>query len=260
MAQTAPSAARRASGSRPADGDEPLTLAIDIGGTHLKAGVLTPEGQMVAGPARVETPSPSTPDAVLGALAELVAQLGPFRRASIGFPGVVRRGRVLTAPNLGTTDWHDFPLAESLGDRLSVPTRLANDATVQGLGVIGGHGVECVITLGTGMGFALFEDGRPGPHLELSQHPVRGSKTYDQYIGNSARQDAGRKRWSRRVRKAIGCIATLTDFDVLYIGGGNARHIDGDLPAKVQLVSNEAGITGGIKLWGATLDGMFTAQ
>ena len=76
---------------------------------------------MVAGPARVETPSPSTPDAVLAALAELVVQLGPFRRMSIGFPGVVRRGRVLTAPNLGTANWHDFALAEALGDRLSVP-------------------------------------------------------------------------------------------------------------------------------------------
>jgi polyphosphate glucokinase len=190
----------------------------------------------------------------------LVVQLGPFRRVSIGFPGVVRRGRVLTAPNLGTTDWHDFSLAEALGDKLSVPTRLANDATVQGLGVIAGQGIECVITLGTGMGFALFEDGRPGPHLELSQHPVHGSKTYDQYIGNAARRDAGRKRWSRRVHKAIGCIATLTDFDVLYIGGGNARHVDGELPSKVQLVSNEAGITGGIKLWSAELDGMFAAK
>jgi len=260
VVQTAPSAARRVSGSRPTDSGEPLTLAIDIGGTHLKAGVLTPEGQMVAGPARVETPSPSTPDAVLAALGELVVQLGPFRRMSIGFPGVVRRGRVLTAPNLGTATWHDFALAEALGDRLSVPARLANDATVQGLGAIGGNGVECVITLGTGMGFALFEDGRPAPHLELSQHPVRGGKTYDQYIGNAARREAGRKRWSRRVHKAIGCIATLTDFDVLYIGGGNARHVEGALPANVRLVSNEAGITGGTKLWDATLDGMFAAK
>jgi polyphosphate glucokinase len=260
VVQTAPSAARRVSGSRPTDSGEPLTLAIDIGGTHLKAGVLTPEGQMVAGPARVETPSPSTPDAVLAALGELVVQLGPFRRMSIGFPGVVRRGRVLTAPNLGTATWHDFALAEALGDRLSVPARLANDATVQGLGVIGGNGVECVITLGTGMGFALFEDGRPAPHLELSQHPVRGGKTYDRYIGNAARRDAGRKRWSRRVHKAIGCIAVLTDFDVLYIGGGNARHVEGELPANVRVVSNEAGITGGIKLWDAALDGMFAAK
>ena len=107
---------------------------------------------------------------------ELVGPLGRFQRISIGFPGVVRGGRVLTAPNLGTEAWHGFPLAAALAERLGAPARLANDATVQGLGVIAGHGLECVITLGTGMGFALFEDGRPGPHLELSQHPVRGTQ------------------------------------------------------------------------------------
>ena len=186
----------------------PLTLAIDIGGTRLKAGVLSPAGDMVAGPARADTPHPATPDAVINVLTGLVGSLGPFQRISIGFPGVVRGGRVLTAPNLGTEAWHDFPLAKALAERLGAPARLANDATVQGLGVIAGHGLECVITLGTGMGFALFEDGVPGPHLELSQHPVRGRKTYDQYIGNAALRAIGRKRWNRRVRTAIGYIAT----------------------------------------------------
>ncbi len=194
---------------------------------------------------------------MVSALAELVAPLEPFQRMSVGFPGVVRAGGVLTAPNLGNTAWHDFPLARVLSERLHVPARLANDATVQGLGVIEGHGLECVITLGTGMGFAVFEEGRPGPHLELAQHPVRSDKTYDQFIGNAARRDAGRKRWNRRVRKAIGFIATLTDFDVLYIGGGNSRHIVGELPKNVRLVSNEAGITGGVRLWDAKLDGVF---
>ena len=235
----------------------PLTLAIDIGGTRLKAGVLSPAGDMVAGPARADTPHPAPPDAVINVLTGLVGSIGPFQRISIGFPGVVRGGRVLTAPNLGTEAWHDFPLAKALAERLGAPARLANDATVQGLGVIAGHGLECVITLGTGMGFALFEDGVPGPHLELSQHPVRGRKTYDQYIGNAALRAVGRKRWNRRVRTAIGYIATLTDFDVLYIGGGNSRHVQGDLPEKVRIVSNEAGITGGIRLWDATLDAKF---
>jgi polyphosphate glucokinase len=251
--------ARRDAKSRAANGTEALTLAIDVGGTHLKAGVLTAEGRMMAGPARVVTPHPSTPEAVISALAELVAPLAPFQRISIGFPGVVRAGGVLTAPNLGNAAWHDFPLARVLSERLAVPTRLANDATVQALGVIAGHGVECVITLGTGMGFALFEEGRPGPHLELSQHPVRNDKTYDQYIGNVARQKAGRKQWNRRVRRAVGFIARLTDFDVLYIGGGNSRHIVGDLPENVRIVSNEAGITGGVRLWDAKLDGVFGA-
>jgi polyphosphate glucokinase len=256
-ARAASSPARRDGRSGAANGSEALTLAIDVGGTHLKAGVLTAEGQMMAGPARVVTPNPSTPEAVVSALAQLVAPLAPFQRISIGFPGVVRAGGVLTAPNLGNEAWHGFPLASVLRDRLAAPARLANDATVQGLGVIAGQGVECVITLGTGMGFALFEEGRPGPHLELSQHPVRAGKTYDQYLGNAARREAGRKRWNRRVRRALGFIATLTDFDLLYIGGGNSQHIVGELPEKVRLVSNEAGITGGVRLWDAKLDEAF---
>jgi len=168
---------------------------------------------------------------------------------------VVRDGIVLTAPNLGTEAWHGWPLAATLAERLGVPARLANDATVQGLGVIAGRGVECVITLGTGMGFALFENGKPGPHLELSQHPVRGRKTYDQYVGNAAFRAEGRKAWNKRVRRAIDSITTLTTCDTLYIGGGNAKNLQLELPSNVRIVSNEAGITGGIRLW----DGVFAA-
>ena len=212
---------------------------------------------MSAGPDRVDTPRPATPDAVVDALADLVRPLGAFHRISIGFPGVVRGGRVLTAPNSGPRLGTASRSAETLAEKLGAPARLENDATVQGLGVIAGRGLECVITLGTGMGFALFQDGRPAPHLELSQHPVRGRRTYDRYIGNAALRAVGRKRWNRRVRRAIDYIATLTDYDTLYIGGGNSRYVQLDLPATVQIVSNAAGITGGIRLWDATLDTKF---
>ncbi len=235
----------------------PLTLAIDVGGTNLKEGVLSQDDREVAGPNRTPTPHPATPDAVVEALVALAAPLGHFDRISIGCPGVVRGGRVMTAPNLDTRAWHDYPLAATLADRLQAPARMANDATVQGLGVITGRGVECVITLGTGMGFALFDSGRPAPHLELSQHPVRGRKTYDKYVGNAALRAVGRKRWNRRVRNAIAFITTLTSCDTLYIGGGNSRHVKLELPKNVRLVSNQAGITGGIRLWDAKLDDLF---
>jgi polyphosphate glucokinase len=207
----------------------------------------------------VDTPHPATPGAVVEALARLVAPIGSFDRISVGFPGVARNGIVLTAPNLGTQAWHGYPLVATLTRQLGAPARLANDATVQGLGVIAGRGLECVITLGTGMGFALFENGRAAPHLELSQHPVHNRRTYDQYIGNAAFHAAGRKRWNRRVRKAIDHIITLTSCDTLYIGGGNAKNLQLDLPSNVRIVSNEAGITGGIRLWDALHDGAFSA-
>jgi polyphosphate glucokinase len=234
-----------------------LTLAIDIGGTRLKAGLLDQNGEMVAGPNRVNTPPHPVPRVVVDALVDLALPMGTFDRISVGFPGVVRHGQVLTAPNLGTPDWRNFPLAASLTDKLGKPARMLNDAEVQGLGVIGGKGLECVITLGTGMGFALFQDGRPAPHLELSHHPIHKGKTYDQFIGVVAFKAVGRKRWNRRLKRALAAITTLVGFDTLYIGGGNAKEIELELPANAQLVSNTAGITGGVRLWDKTLDAMF---
>ena len=85
----------------------------------------------------------------------------------------MRHGVVLTAPNLGTKAWQSFPLVRTLSQHLGKPARMLNDATVQGLGVIAGTGVEVVVTLGTGMGFALFDDGRPAPQMEMAHHPLR---------------------------------------------------------------------------------------
>jgi polyphosphate glucokinase len=234
-----------------------LTLAIDIGGSHLKAGVLGMGGEELTGPRHVATPQPSSPEAVVAAMVELVNPMGRFDRISVGFPGVVRAGYVLTAPNLGTEAWRRFPLAAKLSGGLGKPVRMLNDASIQGLGVISGQGQECVLTMGTGMGFAVFEDGRLGPHLEVSQIPVRTGKTYDQYVGNAALRDIGVNHWNRRVRKVIAIMQVLVNFDVLYIGGGNARLIKPKLPDNVKLVPNEAGVTGGIRLWDKRMDVMF---
>ena len=235
----------------------PRTLAIDIGGTGLKAGILDADGTMVSGPERTATPTPRGPADVMSTLIELIRPLGAFDRISVGFPGVVRNGRVLTAPNLGTDVWHGFPLAADLLQRLGKPARVLNDASVQGLGVIEGVGIECVITLGTGFGFALFTDGMLGPHLEMGQHPIAKSKTYDLYLGNAALRKVGRTKWNKRLRKAIDAIDVLVMYDTLLIGGGNAQVIDFDLPANVRIVPNAAGITGGVKLWAPKMDVAF---
>ncbi len=212
---------------------------------------------MVAGPDRIATPHPSGPSVIISTLAQLVAPLGSFDRISVGFPGVVRGGRVLTAPNLGTDVWHAYPLAADLEQRLGKPTRMLNDASVQGLGVINDVGLECVITLGTGFGFALFQDGLLAPHLEMGQHPAAKDKTYDLYLGDAALKKIGRSKWNKRLAKAIGFLETLITYDTLLIGGGNAHAIDIDLPPNVRLVSNAAGITGGLKLWSKKMEPVF---
>jgi len=239
---------------------KPVTLAIDIGGSHLKAGLLTASGDMLSDPVRVETPKPAKPDAVVAALKRLSQQLGRFDRVSIGFPGVVRGDLVLTAPNLGTKEWHGFKLGAIMAQELGKPVRMLNDASIQGLGVITGRGLECVLTMGTGMGFALFQDGRIAPHLEFSQHPVRKGRIYDEYVGQVALEAVGRRHWNRRVRKVIDILETVVTYDVLYIGGGNARLIRPPLPANVKIVANTAGITGGVRLWDKRMDHEFAAQ
>ncbi|MGH7115796.1 MAG: ROK family protein, partial [Stellaceae bacterium] len=180
---------------------------------------------------------------------EAVTPLGAFERASVGFPGYVRDGRVLTAPNLGTEALSGFDLQAALAERWGKPVRVLNDADVQGFGAIKGDGIEMVLTLGTGAGTAIFRDGEIMPHLELAHHPVSGRKTYDEYIGNAARLKKGKKSWNKRVAKVIGILREVVRFDRLYIGGGNAKGLSFVLPNDVTIVTNIDGLTGGICLW-----------
>ena len=226
----------------------PRTLCIDIGGTGLKALVIGPRGKPLTDRVRVETPRPATPQAVLRALQKLVAPLGPFERVSVGFPGVCINGVTETAHNLHPK-WLGFPLARTLTRNLKRPTRVINDAGVQGYGVVQGKGVEMVLTFGTGMGCALFVEGHYVPNIELAHHPFKRGKTYEDYIGKGALERVGKKKWNRRVAKVVAQVEPIFNPQVLYLGGGNAKHINIQLPPHVKLVSNTAGLLGGIALW-----------
>ena len=230
--------------------DEVRTLAVDIGGSSIKAALLDATGAIIGERQRVpDPPRPVTPEALISTIDKVVAPLGAFARASVGFPGYVRDGKILTAPNLGTETLAGFDLQAALARHWGKPVRVLNDADVQGYGAIAGHGVEMMLTLGTGAGTAIFRDGEVMPHLELAHHPVSGKKTYDEYIGNVALEKKGKKAWNKRVAKAIEILREVVRFDHLYIGGGNATHIAFALPADVSIVPNIAGLTGGIKLW-----------
>jgi polyphosphate glucokinase len=236
-----------------------LTLGVDIGGTNIKASVLDRTGDLISERARLATPLPATPAAVLRSIDALAAQLPQFGRISVGFPGVVEGGTVITAPNLGTQHWSGFKLIDALAGRFGVPVRMLNDAAVHGLGVVEGNGLACVITLGTGIGCALFRDRRLLLHLEFGQHR-RAAETYDQLIGQAALDAIGPEAWNARVRDSIKTIMELTNCDVLYIGGGNARRLTFVLPAQARIVSNAAGVTGGARLWEPELDELFEGE
>ncbi len=232
--------------------DADRTLAVDIGGSGIKVARLDGAGRVIGKAVRQPTPPlPVAPEAVTATIAAAAAELGEFERVAVGFPGVVRDGRILTAPNLGTQLWAGFDLAGALVDRLQKPVRVMNDADVQGFGAISGQGLEMVLTLGTGAGTAIFRDGQVMPHLEFAHHPVRGNMTYDEYVGRAALDKVGRKRWNKRVARVVDILRRVVNFDHLYIGGGNAKRIAFTLPPDVTIVPNSDGLTGGIALWQA---------
>jgi polyphosphate glucokinase len=244
---TAPKAAKTSA-------EGPFTLAIDIGGTGLKASVLDKKGKMTTERVRIDTPQPCSPKILIDGLAGLGKQLTDqgqrWDRISVGFPGLIRHGVIVTAPNLGTEAFAGFDLKSALEKRLGAPCRAVNDADMQGLAAIKGEGVELVCTLGTGFGTALFNDGRLQVHLEVAHLPFRKGETYDQQLGDRARKKIGTKKWLKRVHEAIANMQTLTNYDHLGIGGGNAKHLAGEKLAKnIHLVDNSAGILGGIRLW-----------
>lgn len=239
-----------------------LTLAIDVGGSGLKASVLDVNGQMTADRVRIETPYPCPPSLLVEKLSELKAQLPEANRASVGFPGLVRSGRVLNIPSLSRLEyggprddalankWHNFNLAAALADAFDIPVKVANDADVQGCAVVQGKGFEFVMTLGTGCGTAVFHQGKLIPHMELSHAPTNFGGDFDDYVGNAARKEIGNKKWRKRVIKAMEIFDEFLFYDHIYVGGGNAKHLSAaELGPKATIVANTAGILGGIRIW-----------
>ncbi len=224
-------------------------LTIDVGGSGLKAAVVDRDGTMLTERVRVPTPADLTQQDLVDRLEQLVTPLRPFDYASVGFPGVVKNGVIETAPNLGTGRLAGLDLQAALTARLGVPTRVVNDAVIQGHAVVQGTGVEVVLTLGTGFGAVVFNDGVPLPVFELAHHPFRRGQTYEQQLGRRALVQKGRRIWNRRLKRALVQLYDLFRYDRIYIGGGNAREIRFEVNQRTVIVSNQMGVRGGPALW-----------
>jgi polyphosphate glucokinase len=224
-------------------------LAIDIGGSNIKASVLDQAGNLLQEYKKLPTPENATPEKVLEVILELVKEFIGYEKISVGFPGYVKKGVVYTAPNLGTEFWQGVDLSKLLSNALKKPARVLNDADMQGLGVVSGQGLEMVITLGTGFGTAIINDGVLLPHLELAHHAVTKNKTYDEYVGNEAFEKEGEEKWNRRMSKVITMLKGVFNYDRLYIGGGNAKKLNFKLDDNIIIVSNKEGIKGGARVW-----------
>jgi polyphosphate glucokinase len=227
----------------------PVTLCVDIGGTGIKMIALDAKGRPINERTRMLTPKPSTPSAIAGVLRAMVQEQPAFDRVSVGFPGVVVDGVVHTAANLGDELWAGHDLRRDIEKACRKPVRVINDADLQGFGVILAKGVELVLTLGTGLGSALFVNGHLVPNLELGHHPFKKGKTYEERISDAELKQIGKKAWSARVKDVIATLEPIFNYDVLHLGGGNARHLRLKLPKNVRIFTNVDGMTGGLRLW-----------
>jgi polyphosphate glucokinase len=240
------------------------TLAIDIGGSGFKATVLDPDGQMLADRVRVDTPYPCSPDQFVETVTTLVEPLPESARVSVGFPGMVRKGVVLHVPSLSrevpggpevpkrAAAWSGYDLESRLRDAFGKPVLVMNDADVQACAAVDGKGFELVLTLGTGVGTAVFSDGTLLPHMELSHFPWGKKDSYDILLGNAERKKVGNAKWSKRVKKALADFDEVLFPDRVYLGGGNTKHLTidlADLLERVSIVPNTAGLLGGVRVW-----------
>ena len=236
-------------------------IGIDIGGSGIKgAPVDTAGGTLVAERLRLPTPAPSTPDAVAGAIRQILDSF-PSTPGPVGitFPGVVKNGRVLTAANIDPV-WAGFEAATFFSAKLGRVCTVLNDADAAGMAEMrfgagrGIKGVVILITLGTGIGSAVFLDGKLLPNTELGHMEIRG-KDAEARASERVREEKnlGWPEWAERVGEVLARYAFLFSPDLFIIGGGVSRKADKFLPVvqgmvKVPVVpaqlQNQAGLVG----------------
>jgi polyphosphate glucokinase len=211
-------------------------LAIDIGGSHVKARVSGHREvrQFESGPTL-------TPRQMVTKLHKLTGDW-TYDVVSIGYPGVVLHGKVISEPhNLGS-GWVGFDFRKAFGR----PTHVLNDAAMQAVGSYEG-GRMLFLGLGTGLGSAMVVDGVVAP-MELAHLPYKKGRTFEDYVGASALKRLGGKKWRRSVNDVVDQLSTLLEADYVVLGGGNARKLK-RLPKNARLGSNDFAFLGGFRVW-----------
>jgi len=235
-------------------------MGIDIGGTGVKTAVVDVRtGQMTTGRLRLSTPQPSTPDAVIRTIKELQEKLKWRGPVGCGFPGLVKSGAVQRAPNLDVA-WVGFDLVTQLKTALGVPqVAIGNDADAAGLAELrfgAGKNVDgtvVLITLGTGIGSAIFRDGVLLPDTEMGHIEFQG-KAAEKRAAASVREKKklSWKKWGQRLNAYLAHLEYLLGVDLFIIGGGVSKKSEKffpyltDVGCKVEAarLGNAAGIIG----------------
>jgi polyphosphate glucokinase len=214
-------------------------LVIDVGGSHVKTRVSGRREmrQFESGPTM-------TPRQMVSRVLQLTGDL-KYDAVSIGYPGVVVHGKVVTEPyNLGR-GWVGFDFRKAFGR----PTLLMNDAAMQAVGSYEG-GRMLFLGLGTGLGSALIVDGAVAP-MELGHLPYKRGRSYEDYLGDRGRRRLGAKKWRRVVADVVAQLSKALEADYVVIGGGNARKLK-KLPTNARLGNNDFAFLGGVRVWRAS--------
>ncbi len=233
-------------------------IGIDIGGTGIKGATANLEtGELASERVRIDTPHPATPDSVASTVAELLVQLGADGPVGLTLPAVIRKNVVETASNIDEA-WIGIDAVQLFGDMTQRSVGVVNDADAAGIAEVrygagaGVSGVVAVITLGTGIGSALFVDGTLVPNTELGHLHLHGGDAED-WAAESVREneELSWKDWSHRLQRYFEQIERLLWPDLIIIGGGISKKSDKFLPhinvnTKIVPASlhNDAGIVG----------------
>ena len=182
-----------------------------------------------------------TPRRMVSRVLRLTGDL-KYDAVSIGYPGVVVHGKIVTEPfNLGR-GWVGFDFRKAFGR----PTLLMNDAAMQAIGSYEG-GRMLFLGLGTGLGSALIVDGTVAP-MELAHLPYKRGRSYEDYLGDRGRRRLGAKKWRRVVADVVAQLSKALEADYVVIGGGNARKLK-KLPSNARLGNNDFAFLGGFRVW-----------
>jgi len=233
-------------------------LGIDIGGTGIKgAPVNTGKGELLAERFRLLTPRPATPDAVADTVAQITGHFGWKGPVGCGFPAVIQHGVVRTAANI-SEKWLGVDARAACEQATGCTFKIANDADVAGLAEMrfgagkGRNGVVLIVTLGTGIGTALFVDGRLVPNTELGHIEIRG-RDAERRASESARdrKKLSWKKWAGRVDEYLQRMHAYLWPELIIIGGGISKmhekflpYLSVDTEVVPARLRNEAGIIG----------------
>jgi len=239
-------------------------MGVDVGGSGIKAAVVdVDDGRFVSDRLRVPTPVPSTPDKVSASIGRLVKRLitatdlPPAAPVGIGLPGVVLDGVLRTAANIDAA-WVDFPITQKLSKSLKRPVTIVNDADAAGTAEMrfgigaGRKGVVVLLTLGTGVGSAVFVDGKLVPNTEFGQMEIRG-RPAERRSASVARTRRGLswKAWAQDLDEHLQRVDELIWPELIILGGGVSKNGDKFIPrltvrppVVAAQLRNDAGIIG----------------